>query len=74
MKIFIGFFNFKIAINNQHTADFPHRLPYTAADLVTVKGEVNLTTVHVYPGMGGQHGQPWRFAKVRIYYYFYLFY
>jgi hypothetical protein len=54
---------FKIAINNQHFADYPHRLPFNAADLVTVKGDVNLTYVHVYPGMGGQHGQPWRFAK-----------
>ena len=56
---------FKIAVNNQHTADFPYRMPYNAADLVTVKGDVNLTNVHVYPGMGGQHGQPWRFAKVK---------
>lgn len=57
---------FKVAVNNQHTADFPHRLPFTNAELVTIKGEVNLTQVHVYPGMGGQHGQPWRFAMVRI--------
>jgi len=53
---------FKIAVNNQHTADFPHRMPFNAAELVTVKGDVNLTQVQVYPGMGGMHGQPWRFA------------
>jgi len=55
--------SFKIAINNQHVADFRHRIPFNAAELVTVKGDVNLTQVQVYPGMGGQHGQPWRFAK-----------
>jgi hypothetical protein len=54
--------SFKIAINNQHTADFHHRMPFNAADLVTVKGDVNLTTVHVYPGMAGHHGHPWKFA------------
>jgi Galactoside-binding lectin len=52
-------------VNNQHTADFPHRMPFNAAEVVTVKGEVNLTHVQIYPGMGGQHGQPWRFAMVR---------
>ena len=41
-------------------------MPFNAADLVTVKGDVNLTHVQVYPGMGTQHGQPWRFAMVRI--------
>ncbi len=56
----------KIAINNQHTADFHHRMPFNAADLVTVKGDVNLTNVHVYPGMAGHHGHPWKFAMVRI--------
>jgi len=53
---------FKVAVNNQHTADFPHRMPLTAAEIVTVKGDVHLTNVHVYPGMSVQHGQPWRFA------------
>jgi len=53
---------FKIAVNNQHTADFIHRIPFNAAELVTVKGEVNLTQVQVYPGMGMSGGQPWRFA------------
>ena len=42
-------------------------MPFNAADLVTVKGDVNLTQVQVYPGMGAQHGQPWRFAMVRIF-------
>jgi hypothetical protein len=41
-------------------------MPFNAAELVTVKGDVNLTQVQVYPGMGGQYGQPWRFAMVRI--------
>jgi len=53
---------FKVAVNNHHTADFRHRLPFNAAEMVTVKGDVNLTYVHVYPGMGSAHGQPWRFA------------
>jgi hypothetical protein len=53
---------FKIAVNNQHTADFQHRMPFNAAEIVTVKGDVNLAQVQIYPGMGGQHGQPWRFA------------
>ena len=38
-------------------------MPFNQADLVTVKGDVNLTNVQVYPGFGGHHGQPWRFAK-----------
>ncbi|CAF0812437.1 unnamed protein product [Rotaria sordida] len=53
---------FKIAVNNQHTADFHHRMPFNAAELVTVKGDVNLTNVQVYPGMTTNYGQPWRFA------------
>jgi len=54
---------FKIAVNNQHTADFAHRIPFNAAELVTIDGDVNLTQVQVYPGMSSQqHGQPWRFA------------
>jgi len=53
---------FRIAVNNQHAADFPHRMPFNAAELVTVKGDVALTQVQIYPGMGGQHGQPWKFA------------
>lgn len=55
---------FQIAVNNQHTADFPHRMPFQSAEIVTVKGEVNLTNVQIYPGFGGQYGQPWRFAMV----------
>jgi hypothetical protein len=54
--------SFKIAVNHQHTADFHHRVPFNTAELVTVKGDVNLTQVQVYPGMGGHHGHPWRFA------------
>ncbi|CAF3420188.1 unnamed protein product [Rotaria sp. Silwood1] len=53
---------FKIAVNNQHTADFYHRIPFTAAEMVTVKGDVQLTNVQVYPGMTTNYGQPWRFA------------
>jgi len=53
--------SFKIAINNQHTADYNHRLPFTAAELVTVKGDVTLSHVQIYPGFA-QYGQPWRFA------------
>jgi len=53
---------FKVAVNNQHTADFPHRIPFNAAELVTVKGDVQLTHVQIYPGFGGQHGQPFQFA------------
>lgn len=52
---------FKVAINNQHRADFQHRMPLNAAELVTIKGDVNLTHVQVYPGVG-TYTQPWRFA------------
>jgi len=52
---------FKIAVNNQHTADFNHRMPFNAAETVTVKGDVNLTHVQVYPGFS-QYGQPWKFS------------
>lgn len=54
----------QIAVNNQHTADYNHRLPLTAAEAVTVKGDVTLHQVVVYPGFA-QYGQPWRFEKVR---------
>jgi hypothetical protein len=40
-------------------------MPFNAADTVTVKGDVNLTNVQIYPGFS-QHGQPWKFAMVRI--------
>jgi hypothetical protein len=40
-------------------------MPFNAADKVTVKGDVQLTQVQVYPGFS-QHGQPWRFAMVSI--------
>ena len=42
-------------------------MPFNAADMLTVKGDVYLKSVHIYPGMGGQHGQPWRFAMVIIF-------
>lgn len=41
-------------------------MPFNAADLVTIKGDVNLTYVHVYPGMTGQHGQQWHFQMVSL--------
>jgi hypothetical protein len=68
---------FKIVVNNQHVADYNHRIPFTAAELVTIKGDVTLSEVKVYPGFS-QHGQPWRFAMVNILIYsisksFYLF-
>ncbi|CAF0731573.1 unnamed protein product [Adineta steineri] len=52
---------FKVAINNQHTADFNHRMPFNAAETVTVKGDVSLSHVQVYPGFT-QNGQQWRFT------------
>jgi hypothetical protein len=52
---------FQIVVNNQHVADYNHRIPFTAAELVTIKGDVTLSEVKVYPGFS-QHGQPWRFA------------
>lgn len=52
-------------MNDHHTADFNHRLPLTAAELVTVKGDVTLSQVVVYPGFA-QFGQPWKFAMVSI--------
>jgi len=53
---------FKVAVNNQHTADFPHRLPFQSAELVTANGEINLTNVQIFPGMPSNYGQPWSFA------------
>jgi len=52
---------FQIAVNNQHTANFNHRMPFNLADTVTVKGDVNLTQVQVHPGFS-QQGQQWRFV------------
>ncbi|CAF1328944.1 unnamed protein product [Adineta ricciae] len=52
---------FKIAVNNQHVADFNHRMPFTAADTVSIKGDLNLADVQIYPGFS-QQGQPWRFS------------
>lgn len=62
MIIMVSEQGFKIAVNNQHVADFNHRMQFQAADMVTVKGDISLAQVQVYAGMGGQHGQPWRFA------------
>lgn len=45
-------------------------MPFNLAELVTVKGDVNLTLVQIYPGFGGQHGQPWRFAMVSFFYFY----
>lgn len=54
----------KIAVNNQHVADFNHRMLFTAADTVSIKGDLNLADVQIYPGFT-QQGQPWRFSMVR---------
>jgi len=51
---------FKIAINHQHTADYNHRLPFNKAELVTIKGDVTLSNVLVYPGFN-RYGEPWLF-------------
>ena len=32
--------------------------------MVTIKGEVNLTHVQIYPGMPTHHGHSWQFTKV----------
>ena len=56
---------FKIAVNNQHTADYHHRLPLNAAELVTVKGDVTLSQVQIYPGFV-LYGHQWKFAMVSI--------
>lgn len=53
---------FKIAINNEHVADYNHRLPLNLAELVTVKGDFELTNLVVYPGFV-PYGQPWTFEK-----------
>ena len=55
----------KIAVNNQHVADFNHRMPFTAADTVSIQGDLNLADVQIYPGFS-QQGQPWRFSMVRM--------
>jgi len=52
---------FKIAVNNQHTADYNHRLQLPSAEKVTIKGDVTLSDVIIYPGFH-QYGQPWQFA------------
>jgi len=43
---------FKLAVNNQHLCDFPHRMSYQTAEIIQVKGEVNLSSVQMYPGYG----------------------
>jgi len=52
---------FKIAVNDRHVADYRHRLPLNAAEDVTIKGDVTLTNVVIYPGFS-EYGHPWRFA------------
>jgi len=47
---------FKLALNNHHFADFRHRIPFNAAELVQVKGDIQLNSVQIYPGYGGGHG------------------
>jgi len=54
--------SFKIAVNNEHTADYNHRIPLNQAELVTVKGDVTLTNVVIYPGFSA-YGHPWQFEK-----------
>jgi hypothetical protein len=56
---------FKIAVNNQLVADYNHRIPFTEAEEVTIKGDVTLSQVQIFPGFS-QHGQPWRFEMVSI--------
>ena len=54
----------KIAVNNQHVADFNYRIPFNAAEKVIIKGDVALSNVQIYPGVS-QYGQPWQFIMVR---------
>ncbi|CAF4414393.1 unnamed protein product, partial [Didymodactylos carnosus] len=60
MIIMVTAEGFKIALNNQHFADFRHRIGFNAAELVQVKGDVQLNSLQIYPGYGGQggHGFP----------------
>ncbi|CAF0929385.1 unnamed protein product [Rotaria sordida] len=44
--------NFNIAVNNTHICDFYQRTPMYLAQLVEVKGDINLESVQVYPGSG----------------------
>ncbi|CAF3358186.1 unnamed protein product [Rotaria socialis] len=44
--------DFKIAINNTHVCEFYQRLPMYLAQLVEVKGDLNLESVHINPGSG----------------------
>jgi hypothetical protein len=64
---------FKIVFNNQHATDYNHRLPLTKAEFVTVKGDVTLSNVTIFPGFA-QYGEPWRFVMVRIIYFLYIIY
>lgn len=40
-------------------------MPFYYADTVSVKGDLILGNVQIYPGVGGQQGQPWRFNLVK---------
>lgn len=40
-------------------------MPFNVADIVTIKGDVSLSQVQIYPGFH-QYGQSWQFAMVRI--------
>ena len=37
------------------------------AEKVSVKGDLSLVQVQIFPGVGGQRGQPWNFSMVTIF-------
>jgi len=49
--------SFKIAVNNAHVCEFYQRAPMYSAQLVEVKGDINLESVQVYSG-GSSMGFP----------------
>ncbi|CAF0895059.1 unnamed protein product [Rotaria sp. Silwood1] len=49
--------NFTIAANNNHICEFYQRIPMYLAQLVEVKGDINLESVQVYPGSGSMGGE-----------------
>lgn len=50
---------FNISVNNSHICEFYQRVPMYLANLVEVKGDINLESVQVVPGgMGGSMGFP----------------
>jgi hypothetical protein len=53
---FIVCYLLKIAVNNTHLCEFYQRAPMYMAQLVEIKGDINLESVQIYPGSGSMGG------------------